>query len=44
MSGMPALGELAAGELDVSLVERRIDLQQEDGLLDVDDLWHVVLR
>jgi hypothetical protein len=42
--GMPLLGQAPARELDVALVERRIDLQQEDRLLDVDDLGHVVLR
>src|SRR5215218_2917741 len=42
--GMPLLREPAPGELDLALVERRLDLQEEDGLLDVDDLWHVVLR
>ncbi len=37
---VPALGLLAARELDVALRERRIDLQQQDGLLDVEDLSH----
>ena len=40
MSGMPALGQLAARELDVALVERRIDLEEQDGLLDVQHLRH----
>ena len=42
--GVPLLGEAPARELDVALVERRLDLQQEDRLLDVDDRGHVVLR
>jgi hypothetical protein len=42
--GMPLLGEAAARELDVALVERRVDLQEEDGLLDVHHLRHVVVR
>ena len=37
---VPALGQLAARELDVALVERRIDLQEQDGLLDVQHLRH----
>jgi hypothetical protein len=37
---MPDLGEPAARELDVALAERRLDLKQQDGLLDVQHLWH----
>ena len=37
---VPDLGELAARELDVALVERRIDLQEEHGLFDVQHLRH----
>ena len=37
---VPALGEPAAGELDVALVERRLDLQEEHGLFDVQHLRH----
>ena len=37
---VPALGQPAARELDVALVERRLDLQEEDGLLDVQHLRH----
>jgi hypothetical protein len=42
--GMPLLGEAPPGELDVALVERRLDLQEEHRLLDVHDSGHVVLR
>ena len=35
--GVPALGHPAAGELHVALVERRLELQQEQVLLDVED-------
>jgi hypothetical protein len=42
--GVPALGKSAPCKLDVALVERRIDLEKEDRLFDVDDLRHVVLR
>ena len=38
--GVPALRHLAARELDRALVERRLELQEEDGLLDVEDLGH----
>jgi hypothetical protein len=38
--GMPALGELAPGELDRALVEGRLELQQEHGLLDVEYQRH----
>ena len=37
---VPDLREPAAGELDVALVERRIDLQEEHGLFDVQHLRH----
>ena len=37
---MPALGHPPAGELDRALVERRLELQQEEGLLDVEDARH----
>ena len=42
--GMPALRHPAARELDVALVERRLDLQEQDGLLDVQHLRHDPLR
>ena len=38
--GVPALRHPAARELDRALVERRLELQEEDGLLDVEDLGH----
>ena len=38
--GMPALRHLAARELDRALVEGRLELQQQNGLLDVEDGWH----
>ena len=38
--GMPDLGQPPARELDVALVERRIDLQQEDRLFDIQHLCH----
>jgi hypothetical protein len=41
---VPLLGEAPPGELDVALVERRLDLEQEHRLLDVHDRRHVVLR
>ena len=41
--GMPELREPAPRELDVALAERRLDLEQEDGLLDVQHLWHDLL-
>ena len=37
---VPDLREPAPGELDVALAERRLDLQQEHSLLDVQHLWH----
>jgi hypothetical protein len=37
---VPALGHPAAGELDAALVEGGLELQEEDGLLDVEDLGH----
>ena len=42
--GMPALGHAPARELHVALVERRLELQEQDGLLDVEDLRHDRLR
>jgi hypothetical protein len=41
---VPLLGEATTRELDIALVERRLDLQKEHRLLDVDDSRHVVLR
>ena len=38
--GMPPLGLPAPRELDVALVERRVDLQEEHGLFDVQHLRH----
>ena len=38
--GMPDLGQPAARELDVALVERRLDLQQEERLLDLEHCGH----
>ena len=38
--GMPAFGHATARELDVALVERRLDLEQQCGLFDVEDLRH----
>jgi hypothetical protein len=38
--GVPALGLAPARKLDRALVERRIDLQEEDGLLDVQHVRH----
>ena len=37
---MPALGHPAASELDVPLVERRLELQQEHRLFEIEDPWH----
>jgi hypothetical protein len=37
---MPALRHPPAGELDVALVERRLQLQEEHGLFDVQHLRH----
>ncbi len=37
---MPHLGEPAPRELDVALVERRLDLKEQDRLLDVQHLCH----
>ena len=37
---MPALGEPAAGELDVALVKRRLQLQQEERLFEIKNLGH----
>ena len=37
---VPALGLATPRELDVALVERRLDLEEEDRLLDVQDLRH----
>jgi hypothetical protein len=42
--GVPALGEPSPCKLDIALLERRFDLDEENRLLDVDDLRHVVLR
>jgi hypothetical protein len=41
---VPLLGQASARALDVPLVERRLDLQEEDGLLDVEDSRHNDLR
>jgi hypothetical protein len=41
--GMPDLREPAPRELYVALAERRLDLKQQDGLLDVQHLWHDLL-
>ena len=38
--GMPDLRLLAPGELDLALVERRLELQQQERLFDVEDLRH----
>jgi hypothetical protein len=38
--GVPALGLAPACELDVALVERWLDLQEENGLFDVQHLRH----
>ena len=38
--GMPALGHPPAGELDLARVERRLELQEEQGLLDIEDRGH----
>ena len=35
--GVPDLGHAAPRELDLALVERRLQLEQQDGLLDVQD-------
>jgi len=40
--GVPALGQPAPRELDGAHVEGRVQLQQEKGLLDVEDLGHDV--
>jgi hypothetical protein len=37
---MPALGHPPARELDRALIERRFELQQEQGLLNVEDARH----
>jgi hypothetical protein len=42
--GVPALCQSAPCKLDVALIEWRFDLEEENRLLDVDDLRHVVLR
>ena len=42
--GMPALCELAPRQLDLALAERRLELQEEHRLLDVEDLRHEWLR
>ncbi|MCW3023482.1 MAG: UDP-N-acetylmuramate dehydrogenase [Conexibacter sp.] len=39
---MPHLGLLAAGQLDVALLEGRLELQEEQRLFDVEDLRHVL--
>jgi hypothetical protein len=41
---MPALGHAPARELHGALVERRLELEQEDRLFDVEDLRHGHLR
>ena len=38
--GMPELGQPPSRELDVALPERRFDLEEQDGLLDVQHLCH----
>jgi hypothetical protein len=38
--GVPDLGQPPAGELHVALVERRVDLQEQQGLLDVQHSGH----
>jgi hypothetical protein len=38
--GVPDLREPTPRELDVALAERRVDLKQQDRLLDVQHLWH----
>ena len=38
--GMPALGHPAPRELHRALIERRLDLQQQKCLFDVEDAWH----
>ena len=38
--GVPALGHPPAGQLDGALIERRLELQQEEGLFDVEDASH----
>ena len=42
--GMPALGHPTARELDGTLIERRLELQEEERLFDVEDPWHDLLR
>jgi hypothetical protein len=41
---VPLLREPPSRQLDLALVERRLDLQEQHRLLDVDDSGHVVLR
>jgi hypothetical protein len=38
--GMPDLRHAPARELDLALVEGRLELQQEERLLDVQHTWH----
>ncbi len=38
--GMPALCHPPARELDAALIKRRLELQQEHCLFDVEDPWH----
>ncbi|MCW2984793.1 MAG: UDP-N-acetylmuramate dehydrogenase [Conexibacter sp.] len=38
--GMPDLRLATARELDVTLLEGRVELQEEQGLFDVEDLRH----
>ena len=40
MSGCQILAMPPPRELDVALVERRLELQQEERLLDVEDVRH----
>ena len=42
--GVPALRHPAARELDGALVERRLQLEEQHGLLDVQELGHNHLR
>src|SRR3954451_6223877 len=41
--GVPLLGLAATGELDVALVERRLNLKEQHGLLDIQHLGHNAL-
>jgi hypothetical protein len=38
--GVPALGHPPSRELDIALVERRLELQQEHALFEIEDLGH----